>query len=265
MAMILIWQRRREKCEAILSKCKEEICRNPYADLVPYTRMIAAAFQKWKKAEEKSMISALFLELYAQDAQALRRDLCRLDPQSVLGRLKTLDTAKTKFPGRTRLLHCLYDTLAFYIKFTYKYEGDFSSVIAACGQGAEMDWKKYKMGQAMNELYEIDRILWDFQREACRDPEADLGQYVDMLMDAYDMAEAACVENLINTLFLNLYGQDAQSLQVYVAKRAVFSPPAAPPDERAELLPCLYGALASYIGEDFSFLIEMCDKRLEKK
>ena len=32
------------------------------------------------------------------------------------------------------------------------------------------------------------------------------------------------------------------------------------PNQRTELLPSLYGALASYIGEDFSAIIAACDK-----
>lgn len=257
LPMALIWQRHREKCQDILSKCREELCLNPYANIDPYQQMLAAAFQTWKKAREKSVIGSLFLQLYAQDTRALGRDLCRLDPQSVLGRLQTLETAKDKFPGRARLLYCLYETLAFY-------QGrDFASAIAACGrqaEEAEMDRKKYKIRQAVYDLYEIDQILWQFRQEVCRNPKAGLDQYADLLMNVYDMAEAAWVENLINTLFLNLYGQDAQSLQACVAKRVVFGPPEFSLDERGQLLPCLYGALASYIGEDFSFLMEMCGK-----
>ena len=97
-----------ERCGDILLKFKREICHNPYADVAPYTRMIADEFIIWSKEREKEIINLLFLDLYARDVRSLRRDLCKFEPQSFLSSLETLETSKAKFPKRVLLLCQLF-------------------------------------------------------------------------------------------------------------------------------------------------------------
>lgn len=59
MALALILHKRIKNCEAILSKFREEVCRNPDADVAPYTQMLGAEFRTWNKAWEKEIIKLL--------------------------------------------------------------------------------------------------------------------------------------------------------------------------------------------------------------
>ncbi len=246
-----------QKCEAFLSKFKEEICRNPNADVTPYTQMLAAEFRKWNKAHEKELINTLFLNLYARDGASLRRDLCKLEPRRVLCKLKALDTAKDRFPRRGLLMGYLDHVL--YLRIGE----DFSWIIAGSDRAIELERKKYEIDRRK---YEIEQILSKFKEEICRNPNADFTLYIERLLDEYDGIKAACVERVIGTLLLNLYGQDVSSLKrdqiklqvmVYSVKKTAID---LTPNQRTELLPSLYGALASYIGEDFSAIIAACDK-----
>ena len=68
-----------------------------------------------EKEREQSIIDKLFLCLYAQDAQSLRRDLSKLE---VLG------TAQATPSQRAALLRCLYEVVSLYV--------DFSEIIKMC-------------------------------------------------------------------------------------------------------------------------------------
>lgn len=70
-----------------------------------------------EKEREQSVIKALFLCLYAQDAQSLKRDLSKL---------KVLGTAKATPSQRAALLRCLYGVVALYV------QDDFSGIVKMC-------------------------------------------------------------------------------------------------------------------------------------
>lgn len=256
MALIRTFQ----KCEVFLTKFKEEICCNPYTDVTPYTQMLAAEFKKWHKAYEKRIISTFFLNLYEQDAQSLQQDLCKLEPREVLGKIKALDTAKAKFPQRATLLGCLYNTLTYYIG------PNFSWLFEDCERLCEIEHIKYELVREKYELeqrkHDIELILSEFAEEICRNPDADFSLFTDELANWYDMLAETCLKRVIKTLLLNLYAQDANSFKAAVTKikMKLFDQTIITPEQRQELLACLYGALSSYIGEDFSWLIATCDK-----
>ena len=169
MALTLILQKRKKNCEEILSKFREEVCRNANADVAPYAQTLAAEFRTWNKAWEKEIIKTLFLNLYANDVQALRRDLCKLDPPSVLCKLTAHGAAKAKFPQRALLLYCLYGVLPLY------HRGDFASIVKICSQGMEPDWGKYEID---GKKHEMDQILSAFKEEICRNPDIDFAPLI---------------------------------------------------------------------------------------
>ena len=71
-----------------------------------------------EKEREQSVIKALFLCLYAQDVQSLRRDLSKIE---VLG------TAQATPTQRAALLRCLYGVVSLYVD-------DFEGILAKCDQ-----------------------------------------------------------------------------------------------------------------------------------
>ncbi len=260
MSLTMFWQKQEKKCAAILLKFKDEVCRNPYTDVTPYTRMLAAEFRKWNNAHEKKLIYTLLLNLYAQDVQSLRRDLCKLEPHGVLCKLKAPGTAKSKFPQRARLFQSLYGVAALYIR------GREFEALSPLIESVD-DWKKYQI----HKKYEIEKILYEkiemllsvFEEKVCCDPDTDVISYTEDLLAEYEMIEEACIERVIHTLFLNLYEEDALSFRRDIIKvRLLSTEKAAPPQctDRTNLLQHFYGALSSYIGEDFSDIIAMCDK-----
>lgn len=66
------------KHEILLSKFKEEVCRDPDADFTSSIQTVAAEFRKMEAEREQGVINTLFLNLYALDAHSLRRDLSKL-------------------------------------------------------------------------------------------------------------------------------------------------------------------------------------------
>ncbi len=250
------------KCDGILLKVKDGVCHDPDVDLAPYAQTLADEFEKRNRAWEKRFIGTLFLKLYEWDAQSLRRDLCRLDPWSVLCKLEALDAAKDKFPQRIPLLnHYLYRELSFNSSF-YLRKDAFSFIEELCSSSAE------RGGAAKQKRLEnILEILSKFKEEVCCNPDAefvpsDTMPYILTLTEECNRAEAAYVEDFFQTLFLTLYGSDVQSLKRDITKVAMLGANAGRPrhTDRADLLQCLYGALSSHIGEDFSDIMEMCDK-----
>lgn len=252
-----------QKCDVFLEKFKEEIRLNPYTDVTPYTQLLANDFKKWNKAFEKRVINTLFLNLYAQDVKSLKRDLCKLEPQKVLDEIQARDTAKAKFPQRALLLGCLYNTLSLYIPDVSSY---IARIIAQCEQFSEIEQIKYELIQEKYKIdqrkYEIELILLELKEELCHNPNANISAYSDKLVCEYDTFETACFHRIFKTLLFNLYAQDVKSLNIALTKikMQILNRAEITPEQRTKLLQCLYGALSSYIGEDFSSIIAMCDK-----
>lgn len=224
---------RQKLYRAYLTEFKEEVCRNPNADFTPRIQGLAAKFG----SHEKNFVDELFLTLYDGDAHSLKMDLC------ALGTAKPAEKAGPS--ERKALLQCLYKTLSPYI------EPNFSTIIAVCNQGIGLDPETY------------ETLLLKFKEEVRRDPNADFAPYIKELADEIINREKTCGERVVNTLFWNLYQQNDPSLELDLTKLLMLKPTkkAAPP-ERITLLQCLCGALSSYIQEDFSDLIAMCDSRL---
>lgn len=233
-----------KKCAVILSEFNRALYFDPNADCIQYARRLADLFRKMERECEGRVVSTLFLNLYGLDAFMLRGDLCRLE---------THGAAKPTPRQRTELLSVLYGTLSLYTG------GDFSSIFAARDRGA----------QAGQETYET--ILSEFKEEVCRKLPADhfvpppssssdhLIPHIQKLMLAAKVRkmEKECEERVVGTLLLNLYGQDVPLLERDITKVTMFGTANVDP---SELLPILYGALSSHMGEDFSDVMEMCDK-----
>ena len=231
-----------------LSKFKEEVRRNPDVDLAPYIQELADEFQRRKKIWEERYIGTLFANLYASDIRSLRRDLCKLEPWEVLCKLEAFDTAKDKFPQRARVLGCLHKVLSFGLSF---YLGeDYSSFIQKLSSSSAVRDNAAEICQE-----KLEMILSEFKAELCRNLDADFSPYEQMLSDEYLMMRAACTESIIKTLLLNLYGGDTQSLIRDSTKAVLLGTKRINRTSRTDLLQCLYGALASYIGEDFSAIL----------
>jgi len=257
-----MYGKRIKQFEMVLSKFKEELRCNPDADVTPYTQMLMAQFRKWSKASEKNFIFDLFLDLYEQDAPALRRDFCKFPLWETSCKLRALDTASARFPLRGLLICRLYKTLSPYIYqgALYPYLGeDFSCGLADIGRMRyETDREKYEIDPRKYDIFEIEVILSEFKRTVCRDPDIDVTSFTDDLLGEYYTMENVYIERIIKNLFLNLYAEDVQSLERDITKIKVM--PGAASGDRAKLLQTLYWALSSYIGEDFSWIIARCDK-----
>ena len=236
----------REKFETILFRFNEELHRNPDANFTPYVRMFASAFRKMKKMCEKRVINTLFLNLYNPiNAFELRKDLCKFAiPDQA-------DTTK-----RQTLLPCIYDTLSLYVRYDFfdYVKWNKASIIAAHGpDSVACDLEKFAI------------ILSKF-REVCYNPHLDYLPYINMFEDEFRKLRRKCELNVVNTLILNLYGPNLHDLERYMTKVMVmrgtvfYRGLAAKPSERADLLRCLYGALAPFIKEDFSSIIAASDQ-----
>lgn len=105
------------KHEMLLSKFKEEVCRDPDADFAP---RIAALADKFREQETKRFNGAFFmllLELYEGSIPSLKRDLLKI---------RLLGTAKATPSQRIAILQCVYGIISLYIK------DDFAGIIAIC-------------------------------------------------------------------------------------------------------------------------------------
>lgn len=211
---------RQKLYKVYLTNFKEEVCCDPGADFTPHIQKLAAEFG----AREKSFVDGLFLDLYDGDAHSLKMDLCELKaPESA---------QKTELPKPISLLQCLYGKLSSHI------EKDSSTIIAVCNQGVGIDQDYY------------ETVLSKFKEEIRRNPDADFTPSIGQLADEIINWEKHHEERVVSVLFLNLYGQDTDSLDKDLIKLRVLKPAkrAAPP-ERIALLQLLCGALSSYIQE----------------
>ena len=94
------------KIETLLGEFKEEVCRNPDADLAPY----AAELRKMAKKQEKALIRTLMLNLYAQDTQSLMRDIAKL---AALGTAQAPPSHQ-----RAAMLHAFMEIAFLYFDFS---------------------------------------------------------------------------------------------------------------------------------------------------
>lgn len=104
------------KIDVLVEKIREDVCRNPDANLIPYV----FEFREMEKDCERNLIHTLMLNLYAQDVQSLRRDLAKIE---VLG------IAPAPPSQRAALLRCLYGVAFLYF--------DLSDLLALCDQVEE--------------------------------------------------------------------------------------------------------------------------------
>lgn len=248
------------KCGTFLSQFKEEIRRNPDTDVTPYTQMIADQFKEWNRECDERMIIIFFLKLYEYNVKSLRRDLCRLEPQEVLCKLRALDTSRARFRRRALLTgRCYKDyidperTLSWAIELCDQVEADQIR--------CEIDRGKYVIDERKSNY---EQILSGFKEEVCRDTDnkftpftAEFTRFTDALVSEYGRA---CENRIEKMFFLNLYAGDAQSLRRDLLKMKFGRPQEPTPEQRSELLDSLYGAFSSYIGEDLSWIMAICDE-----
>ena len=89
------------KIDILVEKIREDVCRNPDANLIPYVFEL----REMEKDCEKNLICALMLSLYAQDVKSLKRDLAKI---AVLG------TTEATPSQRAALLHAFMGVAALY-------------------------------------------------------------------------------------------------------------------------------------------------------
>ncbi|MCI8399824.1 MAG: hypothetical protein HFF90_10575 [Oscillibacter sp.] len=230
--MVLIQKR----CEQILSAFQKEICLDPDAVCDPYIQNLSNLFGSIRKRCEGKVVANLFLNLYGLDAPALRRDFCTCVKPGAAG----------VTGPRAKLLWYLYGAVALYLNGV-----NYSTLTTPASIPAvQMDQKR------------CEAVLLGFKKEVCRRQDPDFSRFIMELMRAaaFRGIEKKCERNVVDTLFLKLYQQDAQSLRRDLLKCETIGPGKAPPSQRADLLQFLYDALSTYIGEDFSPIIEMCDR-----
>lgn len=106
--------------------------------------------------------------------------------------------------------------------------------------------------------------MTEFKERICQNPDADFTSAIQILAAEFRQMEKEREIRLIHSLFLNLYALDARSLKVDLSKIAFLGGTAkAMPNQRIAPLRCLYGAIALYIQDGFSGIIEMCEQAEE--
>lgn len=105
--------------------------------------------------------------------------------------------------------------------------------------------------------------MTEFKEKICQNPDADFISAIQMLASEFRQMEKEREIRLIHSLFLNLYALDARSLKIDLSKIAFLGAAKATSNQRITLLRCLYGAIALYIQDGFSEIIEMCEQTEE--
>lgn len=103
-----------------------------------------------------------------------------------------------------------------------------------------------------------ERLLWAFKEKVSHNPDADFTSSIEALAAEFRELENRRVNEAVFTLFLELYERDTKSLQIDLAKLAVFGAAKAKSSQRIELLRSLYGVVALYV-DDFSKLLAMVE------
>lgn len=105
------------KHEKLLTAFKEVVCSNPDANFAPSIATLSAEFRALERERERFVVHTLLLNLYAQDARSLSKDLAKI---AVLG------TAQATPSQRAALLRCLYGVVSLYV------QNGFFDLIAMC-------------------------------------------------------------------------------------------------------------------------------------
>ena len=147
-------------------------------------------------------------------------------------------------------------------------EGDLAARYDRVFQGMEQSMPKKTevtpVAQIGQEKYKM--ILSEFKEEILRDLDDDFTPRIQELAADFNVREKERARNVVIPLLLNLYGQDTRSLERDLTKFKVLGKSARIElSQRAELLPCLYGALSGYLKEDFSNIIAACNRILERR
>ena len=103
--------------EKLLSDFRDEVLRDPDADVTPSIQKLAAVFTNWENKRAKDAINTLLIGLNDGDTQALRQDITKV---IVLG------TAKAAPAQRGAIFRNLCEELSLHTK------EDFSDILANC-------------------------------------------------------------------------------------------------------------------------------------
>ena len=94
------------KIDMLVDRIKEDVCRNPDANLIPYV----FEFMEMEKDCERNLICDLMLNLYAQDVKSLKRDLAKL---AMLGNAQA-----PRHHQRVAMLHSFMEVASLYFDFS---------------------------------------------------------------------------------------------------------------------------------------------------
>ena len=92
------------KIDILVEKIREDVCRNPDANLIKY----AFEFREMEKDCKRNLICALMLSLYAQDVKSLKRDLAKI---ALLGGTATAQATPSQ---RAAMLHAFMGVASLY-------------------------------------------------------------------------------------------------------------------------------------------------------
>lgn len=225
---------RREGYAKVLHDFREEIHNHPDACFAPFIQELAEHFNNIQKDYESAMIVRMFLSLYRKDTELLERDLLKIEK---LGAAGTAPNERMDLLCFLCRRFCSFRTL---------------NIPSTAARGVTAG--------ALTDPTEFEKILSEYKKDVCRDPDADYEPYTQKLEALVGTMRKACAERILTVILLNLYPTDAQLLGQDVAKAMVYSAGKAASlpfgTDRRVLLQCLCDALSSYIGEDFSLIIE---------
>lgn len=102
--------------------------------------------------------------------------------------------------------------------------------------------------------------LSEFKEEIRRAPNADFTPYIQKLAAEFAEREKKRGKRAVDTLLLNLYEGDVQSLERDITKIIVFGTEKAEPSQRAGLLRCICEAASLRTKEDFDNILAICQR-----
>lgn len=102
--------------------------------------------------------------------------------------------------------------------------------------------------------------LSELKKEICRNPDADCTPCLQKFAAEFAEREKKRGKRAIDTLLLNLYEGDVQSLERDITKIIVFGTEKAKPSQRAEVLRCICDAASLHTNEDFATILAICQR-----